>query len=95
MPSAIVPSAALAKVGIERGEGRWLTATTCERYVGLAVGSPRCSHYRLLKALAAQIGKLWRASNLFQVLECGRLARLLTDAVFADMIICANVGVSA
>jgi acetylornithine/N-succinyldiaminopimelate aminotransferase len=95
----LVQTYARADVAFERGDGAWLTATNGDRYLdlggGVAVMSLGHSHPHLVKALKEQGEKLWHVSNLFQIPEGERLAKRLTDATFADVVLFQNSGAEA
>ena len=99
MTSSLLPTYARADLAFERGDGAWLTATTGERYLdfggGIAVAALGYGHPHLVAALAAQAGKLWHTSNLFQIPQAERLAERLTAHSFADYVFFTNSGAEA
>ncbi|MGQ3672758.1 aspartate aminotransferase family protein [Xanthobacter sp. TB0136] len=78
------------------GKGSWLYTQDGVRYLdfasGIAVNSLGHSHPHLVKAVKAQLGKLWHTSNLVRIPEGERLAKRLADASFADVAFFANSG---
>src|ERR1700712_1356141 len=97
--SHLLPVFARADLGFERGEGAWLIATTGERYLdftsGVAVNALGHAHPYLVAALQEQATKLWHMSNLFKSPDGERLAALLCEASFADMVFFCNSGAEA
>ncbi|MCQ4346826.1 aspartate aminotransferase family protein [Pseudomonas stutzeri] len=62
---------------------------------GIAVNVLGHAHPALVEALTEQAGKLWHVSNVFTNEPALRLARLLTEATFADRVFFANSGAEA
>lgn len=62
---------------------------------GIAVNVLGHAHPALVEALSEQAGKLWHVSNVFTNEPALRLAKLLTDATFADRVFFANSGAEA
>ena len=99
MTSSLLPTYARTPLAFARGEGCWLETADGERYLdlggGIAVASLGYSHPHLVAALTEQAGKLWHASNLFQIPQAERLAARLCAASFADTAFFANSGAEA
>lgn len=97
--SAIMPTYARAKLSFERGEGCWLVTPSGERYLdfgaGIAVSSLGHSHPDLVKALTDQAQKIWHTSNLYTIPEGEKLAEMLTEKTFADLVFFTNSGAEA
>jgi acetylornithine/succinyldiaminopimelate/putrescine aminotransferase len=97
--SHLLPTFARVDLAFERGEGAWLTATNGERYLdftsGVAVNALGHAHPRLIAALTEQANKLWHVSNLYEIPEAERVARLLCQASFADVAFFCNSGAEA
>jgi acetylornithine/N-succinyldiaminopimelate aminotransferase len=97
--SAIMPTYARAKLSFERGEGCWLVTPSGERYLdfgaGIAVSSLGHSHPDLVKALTEQAQKIWHTSNLYTIPEGEKLAEMLTEKSFADLVFFTNSGAEA
>lgn len=83
-------------LSFEFGKGSWLFTPDGDRYLdfasGIAVNSLGHGHPHLVKAVKAQLGKLWHTSNLVRIPGGERLAKRLTDASFADVVFFANSG---
>jgi len=62
---------------------------------GIAVNVLGHAHPALVEALTEQAQKLWHVSNVFTNEPALRLAKLLTDATFADRVFFANSGAEA
>jgi acetylornithine aminotransferase len=79
----LVPAYARAPLGLERGEGCWLTADDGRRYLdlggGIAVVSLGHCHPLPLAAAQAQLGRLWHASNLYWTTPMVELAERLSS----------------
>ncbi|SON54107.1 Succinylornithine transaminase/acetylornithine aminotransferase [Hartmannibacter diazotrophicus] len=88
-----------ADIAFERGEGAWLYDTRGEAWLdfgaGIAVNSLGHAHPHLVAALTEQAGKLWHASNLFEIPQQTRLAQRLVDNTFADRVFFGNSGAEA
>ncbi len=78
------------------GKGVWLIDKKGERYLdiasGIAVNSLGHAHPRLIKALNNQAMKLWHTSNLYNIPNQEKLAKLLVDQTFADKVFFTNSG---
>lgn len=78
------------------GKGSWLYTQDGTRYLdfasGIAVNSLGHGHPHLVKAVKAQLNKLWHTSNLVRIPEGEQLAQRLTDASFADVVFFTNSG---
>jgi acetylornithine/N-succinyldiaminopimelate aminotransferase len=97
--SALMPTYARTKLAFERGEGCWLVTKGGERYLdfgaGIAVSSMGHSHPDLIKALTDQAQKIWHTSNLYTIPEGEKLAEMLTEKTFADLVFFTNSGAEA
>jgi acetylornithine/N-succinyldiaminopimelate aminotransferase len=97
--SHLMATFARVNLAFERGEGVWLIATDGERYLdftsGVAVNALGHSHPRLVAALTEQAKKVWHVSNLYEIPEGERVARLLCEASFADVVFFCNSGAEA
>jgi acetylornithine/N-succinyldiaminopimelate aminotransferase len=86
-------------VAFERGEGVWLWDTQGKRYLdalsGIAVSGVGHAHPRLVQAIAAQVGRVIHASNLYQIPEQERLADRLCDLAAMDTAFFCNSGCEA
>ena len=86
-------------VAFTHGEGAWLWDSRGKRYLdalsGIAVNTLGHAHPRFTAALAAQIGKLIHASNIYQVPEQERLAdKLCALSKMQEVFLC-NSGCEA
>jgi acetylornithine/N-succinyldiaminopimelate aminotransferase len=90
---------ARAPLAFERGEGARLYTAEGEAYLdclaGIAVNALGHNHPKLVQALKAQGEKLWHVSNIFTIPGQAALARMLTDATFADVAFFTNSGTEA
>jgi acetylornithine/N-succinyldiaminopimelate aminotransferase len=90
---------ARAPLAFERGEGVRLITEDGTEYLdamaGIAVNALGHSHPKLVAALAEQGAKLWHTSNIFRIPGQERLATLLTDHTFADVVFFTNSGTEA
>ncbi len=97
--SHLMATFARVNLAFERGEGVWLVATDGERYLdftsGVAVNALGHAHPRLVAALTEQAKKVWHVSNLYEIPEGERVARLLCEASFADVVFFCNSGAEA
>jgi len=88
-----------APLAFERGEGSRLYTAEGEAYLdcmaGIAVNALGHAHPKLVQALTEQAGKLWHVSNIFTIPGQQRLATMLTDATFADVVFFTNSGTEA
>jgi len=86
-------------LAFERGEGSRLYTTDGEAYLdamaGIAVNALGHANPKLVAALSAQAAKLWHVSNIFTVPQQTELAKVLTDATFADVVFFTNSGTEA
>jgi acetylornithine/N-succinyldiaminopimelate aminotransferase len=85
--------------GWERGAGPRLYTTDGEAYLdcmaGIAVNALGHAHPKLVQAVKDQAEKLWHTSNIFTIPGQEKLARMLTDATFADVVFFGNSGAEA
>jgi acetylornithine/N-succinyldiaminopimelate aminotransferase len=90
---------ARSDLAFERGEGVWLIAADGRRYMdcasGIAVSGLGHAHPKLVEALKSQAEKLWHVTNLYTIPEGEKLAKLLTDNTFADVVFFTNSGTEA
>lgn len=90
---------ARAPLAFERGEGSRLYTAEGEAYLdcmaGIAVNALGHSHPRLVQAVKDQAEKLWHTSNIFRIPNQEKLAKLLTDHTFADVVFFTNSGAEA
>ncbi len=90
---------ARAPLAFERGEGVRLYTTEGEEYLdcmaGIAVTALGHSHPKLVQAVKDQAEKLWHTSNIFRIPNQEKLAGMLTDATFADVVFFTNSGAEA
>ncbi len=97
--SHIMPTYNRAELSFVRGEGAWLETEAGEKYLdfgsGVAVNTLGHAHPKLNAALKAQSEKLWHVSNLYRIPEQEKLADLLCEACFADMVFFTNSGAEA
>ena len=86
-------------LAFERGEGARLFTTDGEAYLdcmaGIAVNALGHAHPKLVAAVKDQAEKLWHVSNLFTIPGQEALAKVLTDATFADEVFFGNSGAEA
>ena len=86
-------------LAFERGEGARLYTTDGEAYLdcmaGIAVNALGHSNPKLVQALKDQAEKLWHVSNIFTIPGQEKLAKVLTDATFADVVFFTNSGTEA
>ena len=86
-------------LAFERGEGARLYTTDGEAYLdcmaGIAVNALGHSHPRLVQAVKDQAERLWHTSNIFTIPGQEKLARMLTDHTFADVVFFTNSGTEA
>ncbi len=86
-------------LAFERGEGSRLYTTDGEAYLdamaGIAVNALGHANPKLVAALSAQAAKLWHVSNIFTIPQQTELAKVLTDATFADVVFFTNSGTEA
>ena len=90
---------ARAPLAFERGEGARLYTTDGDAYLdcmaGIAVNALGHSHPKLVQAVKDQAEKLWHVSNVFTIPGQQKLAQLLTDTTFADVVFFTNSGTDA
>ncbi|WP_297694692.1 aspartate aminotransferase family protein [Phenylobacterium sp.] len=88
-----------APLAFERGEGVRLYTAEGEAYLdclaGIAVNALGHANPKLVRALEAQAEKLWHVSNIFTIPGQERLAKMLTEATFADVVFFGNSGAEA
>jgi acetylornithine/N-succinyldiaminopimelate aminotransferase len=86
-------------LAFERGEGARLFTTDGEAYLdcmaGIAVNALGHANPKLVQALKDQAEKLWHVSNVFTIPGQEKLAKVLTDATFADEVFFGNSGAEA
>lgn len=88
-----------APLSFERGEGVRLFGDDGEVYLdclaGIAVNGLGHAHPKLVQAVKDQAEKLWHTSNIFRIPDQEKLAKVLTDASFADVCFFTNSGAEA
>lgn len=88
-----------AELQFVSGDGAWLKTGKGEKYLdfgsGVAVNVLGHSHPKLVAALQAQSEKLWHVSNLYRIGEQEKLADMLCDNSFADLVFFCNSGAEA
>jgi acetylornithine/N-succinyldiaminopimelate aminotransferase len=88
-----------APLAFERGEGVRLYTAEGDAYLdclaGIAVNALGHCHPKLVAALKDQAEKLWHVSNIFTIPGQQRLAEMLTEATFADVVFFGNSGAEA
>jgi acetylornithine/N-succinyldiaminopimelate aminotransferase len=86
-------------LAFERGEGARLFTTDGEAYLdcmaGIAVNALGHANPKLVQAVKDQAEKLWHVSNIFTIPGQEKLAKVLTDATFADEVFFTNSGAEA
>lgn len=86
-------------LAFERGEGARLFTVDGEEYLdcmaGIAVNALGHSNPKLVQAVKDQAEKLWHVSNIFTIPGQEKLAKVLTDATFADVVFFGNSGAEA
>lgn len=97
--SALYDTFARLPLSFERGEGSWLITDAGTRYLdfaaGIAVNALGHAHPHLVAALVGQAGKLWHASNLYDIPGQRILGERLVNATFADKVFFTNSGAEA
>jgi acetylornithine/N-succinyldiaminopimelate aminotransferase len=88
-----------APLAFERGEGVRLYTEDGQEFLdcmaGIAVTALGHSHPKLVQAVKEQAEKLWHTSNIFRIPDQERLAKVLTDQTFADLVFFTNSGAEA
>ncbi|MFN4194015.1 MAG: aspartate aminotransferase family protein [Tabrizicola sp.] len=96
MIPAVLPTYNRAPLAFVKGEGSWLIAEDGRRYLdlgsGIAVNALGHAHPALVQTLTDQAQRLWHVSNVYTIPEQERLAKLLTEATFADTVFFTNSG---
>lgn len=86
-------------LAFERGEGARLFTTDGDVYLdcmaGIAVNALGHSNPKLVQAVKEQADKLWHVSNIFTIPGQEKLAKVLTDSTFADVVFFTNSGTEA
>lgn len=86
-------------LAFERGEGARLFTTDGDAYLdcmaGIAVNALGHANPKLVQAVKDQAEKLWHVSNIFTIPGQEKLAKVLTDATFADEVFFTNSGAEA
>ncbi|MET2973406.1 aminotransferase class III-fold pyridoxal phosphate-dependent enzyme, partial [Vibrio harveyi] len=86
-------------LAFERGEGARLFTTDGDAYLdcmaGIAVNALGHANPKLVQAVKDQAEKLWHVSNIFTIPGQEKLAKVLTDATFADVVFFTNSGTEA
>src|SRR5688500_17931177 len=88
-----------APLAFERGERVRLYTEDGQEYLdcmaGIAVTALGHSQPKLIQAVKDLAEKLWHTSNIFRIPEQERLAKVLTDQTFADVVFFTNSGAEA
>ncbi len=86
-------------LAFERGVGARLFTTDGVEYLdcmaGIAVNALGHANPKLVQAVKDQAEKLWHVSNIFTIPGQEKLAKVLTDATFADVVFFGNSGAEA
>ena len=86
-------------LAFERGVGARLFTTDGVEYLdcmaGIAVNALGHANPKLVQAVKDQAEKLWHVSNIFTIPGQEKLAKVLTDATFADVVFFTNSGAEA
>jgi acetylornithine/N-succinyldiaminopimelate aminotransferase len=86
-------------LAFERGEGARLYTIDGDAYLdcvaGIAVNALGHAHPALVQAVKDQAEKLWHVSNIYTIPGQEKLAKVLTDATFADEVFFTNSGAEA
>jgi len=94
-----MPTYGRADITFERGEGVYLYAADGRRYLdfgsGIAVNALGHSHPKLVKVMQEQVATLWHTSNLYHIPQQEKLAELLAETSFADLVFFCNSGAEA
>lgn len=92
----MVPNYAPADEVMVRGQGSRVWDQEGREYIdlagGIAVNALGHAHPELVAALTEQAAKLWHLSNAYTNEPALRLARMITEATFADKVFFANSG---
>jgi succinylornithine aminotransferase len=92
----MVPNYAPADAVMVRGQGSRVWDQEGREYIdlagGIAVNALGHAHPELVAALTEQAGKLWHLSNAYTNEPALRLAKMMTEATFADRVFFANSG---
>lgn len=92
----MVPNYAPADAVMVRGQGSRVWDQDGREYIdlagGIAVNALGHAHPELVAALTDQAGRLWHLSNAYTNEPALRLARMMTEATFADRVFFANSG---
>src|SRR6056300_240699 len=97
--NAVMGNYGRADLAFSHGEGSWLISTAGERYLdfasGIAVNTLGHSHPDLVAALTEQAQKLWHVSNLYQIPEQARVAKIMAERSGLDQVFFCNSGAEA
>ena len=99
MTSAVLPTYSRAPLAFASGAGAWLIATDGKRFLdlgsGIAVNALGHAHPALVATLTEQAQRLWHVSNVYTIPEQERLAKMLAEQTFADVVFFTNSGTEA
>lgn len=99
MTSSVLPVFKRFPVSFVRGEGVYLYDDTGKKYLdfgsGVAVNALGHCHPKPVKALETQGNALWHCSNWYEIPAQEHLAKILTEASFADYAFFGNSGAEA
>lgn len=97
--SALFGTYARSDLAFTRGEGMRLFTDDGTSYLdfnsGIGVNALGHQDAHLVKAIKAQVDKIWHVSNVFTIPEAEQLAQRLVDATFADAVFFTNSGTEA
>ncbi|MNW43500.1 Acetylornithine aminotransferase [compost metagenome] len=97
--SALFPSYSRYPLNLVKGHGSWLWDDQGNRYLdfmsGLAVTNLGHAPEKVKEKVKAQLDELWHVSNLFQIPQQEKAAKLLTEVSCADVVFFCNSGAEA
>ncbi len=97
--SALFPTYSRYPISLVKGHGSWVWDDQGNRYLdfmsGLAVTSLGHAPEKVREMVKAQLDELWHVSNLFQIPQQEKAARLLTEISCADVVFFCNSGAEA
>ncbi|MEF2968115.1 acetylornithine transaminase [Paenibacillus sp. M1] len=97
--SALFSTYARYPISLVKGHGSWVWDDQGNRYLdfmsGLAVTNLGHAPEKVKDKVKAQLDELWHVSNLFQIPQQEKAARLLTEVSCADVVFFCNSGAEA
>lgn len=97
--SALFPTYSRYPLSLVKGHGSWVWDDQGNRYLdfmsGLAVTSLGHAPEKVREKVKAQLDELWHVSNLFQIPQQEKAARMLTEISCADAVFFCNSGAEA